>query len=41
MISTAEEPVVLGDLSFNLLRPQNSDALISEAEYLIDERLPY
>jgi predicted nicotinamide N-methyase len=41
VIRTVEEQVVLGDLSFNLVRPENSDALISEPEYLIDERLPY
>jgi ETFB lysine methyltransferase len=41
VISTTEERVTVGDLAFNLLRPENSDTLISEADYVLDERLPY
>jgi ETFB lysine methyltransferase len=41
MIVTTEERVAVGDIAFNLLRPENSDTLISEADYVMDERLPY
>jgi ETFB lysine methyltransferase len=40
-VITTEERVVVGDLAFDLLRPENSDTLISEADYVMDERLPY
>jgi predicted nicotinamide N-methyase len=38
---TTEERVVVGDVAFDLIRPESSDALISEADYVMDERLPY
>lgn len=37
----ADEDVVLGDVSFTLRKPANADHLISEADYVMDERLPY
>jgi predicted nicotinamide N-methyase len=40
-VITIEERVVVGDLAFDLLRPENADTLISEADYVMDERLPY
>src|SRR3984957_12195173 len=40
-VITTEERVALGDVAFDLLRPENSDTLISEADYVMDERLPY
>lgn len=39
--TTAEQQVSLPDLEVTLLRPRNSDDLISEADYVKDERLPY
>ena len=40
-VITTEERVAVGDVTFDLLRPENSDTLISEADYVLDERLPY
>ncbi len=37
----ADETVVLGDVTFTLRKPANADHLISEADYVMDERLPY
>lgn len=37
----AEQEVALPGFPVTLLKPRNSDDLISEAEYLVDERLPY
>ena len=37
----AEVAVPLGDAVVELLRPENSDALIREEDYVRDERLPY
>ncbi len=37
----AEQEVALPSLPLTLLKPRNSDDLISEAEYARDERLPY
>jgi len=37
----ADEDVLLGDISFTLRKPANADHLISEADYVMDERLPY
>jgi len=39
--TTAEETVRVGDTSVTLLKPRNADDLISEADYVMDERLPY
>ena len=39
--TTSTEPVWVGDWRVDLLRPRNSDDLISEADYVRDERLPY
>ena len=36
-----EHPVRIGGRSFSLIRPRNADDLISEADYVMDERLPY
>jgi len=38
---TAVEPVSAGTLQFALLKPANSDTLISEADFVRDDRLPY
>jgi predicted nicotinamide N-methyase len=38
---TAEEEVEVGGVVFPLIRPHNADDLISEADYVRDERLPY
>lgn len=38
---TATDTVVIGGWSVDLLRPRNSDDLISEADFVRDERLPY
>lgn len=38
---TATEEVAIGDLTWTLLKPANADHLISEADYVLDERLPY
>ncbi len=37
----ADETVVIGGVTFNLCKPANADHLISEADYVMDERLPY
>ncbi len=37
----ADEHVVLGAQTFFLRKPANADHLISEADYVMDERLPY
>ena len=37
----ADESVALGDTTFLLRKPANADHLISEADYVMDERLPY
>ncbi len=37
----ADETVVLDGVSFVLRKPANADHLISEADYVMDERLPY
>ena len=37
----ADETVVVGDIPFTLRKPANADHLISEADYVMDERLPY
>jgi ETFB lysine methyltransferase len=39
--TTATEPVSFGTWHVDLLRPRNSDDLISEADFVRDERLPY
>jgi ETFB lysine methyltransferase len=39
--TTATEPVAVGTWQVELLRPRNSDDLISEADFVRDERLPY
>jgi len=39
--TTAEQDVELPGLTVRLLKPRNSDDLISEADYVRDERLPY
>jgi predicted nicotinamide N-methyase len=36
-----ETPVQVGSRTFNILHPANADDLISEADYVEDERLPY
>lgn len=36
-----EEPITVGELVFDIIRPKNADDLISEADYVMDERLPY
>jgi len=38
---TDVEPVPLGSWQVELLRPRNSDDLISEADFVRDDRLPY
>ena len=38
---TAEEVVRVGEETFTLLKPRDADALISEKDYVKDERLPY
>ena len=38
---SALETVVVGSQPFTLLKPANADHLISEADYVMDERLPY
>ncbi len=37
----ADETVVVGSETFLLRKPANADHLISEADYVMDERLPY
>jgi ETFB lysine methyltransferase len=39
--TTAEQVVELPSLTVRLLKPRNSDDLITEADYVRDERLPY
>lgn len=39
--TTATEEVRLGTSTFVLRKPENADHLISEADYVMDERLPY
>lgn len=36
-----EEPIAVGKHTFDIIRPRNADDLISEADYVMDERLPY
>ncbi len=36
-----EEPIAVGNETFDMIRPRNADDLISEADYVKDERLPY
>ena len=38
---TVVSEVVVGSVSYELLHPANADDLISEADYVKDERLPY
>lgn len=38
---TATEDVSVGSHRWTLLKPSNADHLISEADYVMDERLPY
>ncbi len=37
----ADEAVLIDDVTFRLRKPANADHLISEADYVMDERLPY
>jgi ETFB lysine methyltransferase len=39
--TTATEQVQVGDQHWTLFKPANADHLISEADYVMDERLPY
>jgi ETFB lysine methyltransferase len=39
--TTETETVTVSGVAFELLRPRNADDLISEADYVMDERLPY
>lgn len=39
--TTATESVTVGSAQWSLLKPANADHLISEADYVMDERLPY
>lgn len=39
--SSAAERVTVGAETFTLFKPANADHLISEADYVLDERLPY
>jgi ETFB lysine methyltransferase len=39
--TTATEPVSVGQWHVEILRPRNADDLISEADFVRDERLPY
>lgn len=36
-----EEPIAVGKHTLDIIRPRNADDLISEADYVMDERLPY
>jgi len=38
---TVMDTVTINDWAIELLRPRNSDDLISEADFVLDERLPY
>ncbi len=39
--TTDREPIDVGDSVITILRPRNSDDLITEEDYVRDERLPY
>jgi predicted nicotinamide N-methyase len=39
--TTASDTLVVGDWEVELLRPRNADDLISEADFVRDDRLPY
>jgi predicted nicotinamide N-methyase len=39
--TTAMEEVTVGTTTYVLRKPENADHLISEADYVMDERLPY
>jgi len=39
--ASTTELVTVGDLQWTLFKPANADHLISEADYVLDERLPY
>ena len=39
--TTATDPVTVAGWTVEMLRPRNSDDLISEADFVRDERLPY
>jgi predicted nicotinamide N-methyase len=39
--TTATEEVTVGESTWALFKPANADHLISEADYVLDERLPY
>jgi predicted nicotinamide N-methyase len=39
--TTATDPVAVGPWQFDIMRPRNADDLISEADFVRDERLPY
>jgi predicted nicotinamide N-methyase len=39
--SLAEETVDIGGRTVRLVKPENADHLITEADYVMDERLPY
>lgn len=39
--TVASETVVVGETSYVLHKPENADHLISEQDYVMDERLPY
>lgn len=36
-----DEPITAGRHVFEIIRPRNADDLITEADYVMDERLPY
>jgi len=38
---TVTDDIGVGDRDFSILRPRNSDALIREEDFVLDERLPY
>ncbi len=38
---TVTDDIDVGDRTFSILRPRNSDALIREEDFVMDERLPY
>jgi len=38
---TVTDDIGVGDRTFSILRPRNSDALIREEDFVMDERLPY
>lgn len=39
--TTTTDPVTIGDQQWQIFKPANADHLISEADYVLDERLPY